>query len=73
MNTINATMATAAMATMATVDDAMSTRGFCPVLCVPNCDPTLQLVQDDRLLAKFARQSGDRPTDRLVLVACLGD
>jgi hypothetical protein len=36
MNTINATMTTAAMATMATVDAATTTGTFCPALCVQN-------------------------------------
>jgi hypothetical protein len=35
MNTIKATITTAAMATMATVDAATITRGvFCPALCI---------------------------------------
>jgi hypothetical protein len=36
MITIKATMTTAAMATMETVEAAMITRAFCPALCIEN-------------------------------------
>jgi hypothetical protein len=43
INTINATMATAAMATMATVDAATITRTFYPVLCAQKPRRRLEL------------------------------
>jgi hypothetical protein len=36
MIAIKATMTTAAMATMETVEAAMITRAFCPALCIEN-------------------------------------
>jgi hypothetical protein len=39
MITINATMTTAAMATIATVEAAMITGAFCPALCIENPSP----------------------------------
>jgi hypothetical protein len=49
INTINATMATAAMATMATVDAATITRTFYPVLCAQKPRRRLEL----RVLGEF--------------------
>ena len=61
MTTINATMATAAMATMETVDTATITRPFYPALCTKNPSLTSRLSPVGSVVWHVRKGSLDRP------------